>query len=179
MSEINDALKRARQATSSAAPKPLAPLPLATNDSTSSLGWVIPAFIVVLILAAICFIGWALERRPARHEIIKAETPSTVSASVKIPPAQAEAVLSAPISNPPAAIAATPPIAVVVATVAPKVLPKLQGIFYSPTAPTAILDGKTIAPGDQFGEYRVHEISKEAVTLADASGKEIKISISH
>jgi hypothetical protein len=53
--------------------------------------------------------------------------------------------------------------------------PVLQGIFYSPTAPSAIVDGKTIRPGDQFKQYRVKSISKYTVTLVGPDKKEIQI----
>ena len=55
--------------------------------------------------------------------------------------------------------------------------PKLQGIFYSPTAPAAIVDGKTVRPGDPLSQYHVVEITKLTVTLKDADGKMLKLSL--
>jgi hypothetical protein len=159
MSEINDALKRARQTPSSPALIPLPSREPPPDKPNVFFGWIIPVFIIILIFAAIFFIGWG----SAHHTIHKAI-------------AKQEAILSTqtvadivPVFQPPAPLP-PPPVAAVI-------LPKLQGIFYSPTAPTAILDGKTISPGDKFRQYRVKGISKYAVTLTDTNGQEIKISM--
>jgi hypothetical protein len=53
--------------------------------------------------------------------------------------------------------------------------PKLQGIFYSPTAPSAIIDGKNVSPGDMYHQYRVKSISKYTVTLIGPDKKEITL----
>lgn len=58
-------------------------------------------------------------------------------------------------------------------------LPRLQGIFFSATAPTAIVDGKTVRPGDRFQDYRVTEITKYTVTLVGSDGKAIKLGMSN
>ena len=58
-------------------------------------------------------------------------------------------------------------------------LPTLQGIFYSPTAPMAILDGKTVGVGDQFREYRVKEITKSTATIVGPDGKPIRLTMSN
>ena len=65
------------------------------------------------------------------------------------------------------------------APVNPVDAPVLQGIFYSPTMPSAIVDGKTVRPGDHFKQYRVKEISKYTVTLIDADGKTVKLGMSN
>jgi hypothetical protein len=54
-------------------------------------------------------------------------------------------------------------------------VPVLQGIFYSPAAPSAIMDGKTVRPGDQIGPYRVKSISKATVALVGPDNKEIQV----
>ena len=56
-------------------------------------------------------------------------------------------------------------------------LPRLQGIFYSPTAPSAIMDGKTIRPGDTFKQYKVKAITKFNVILVGPDKKEIKVGL--
>ncbi len=94
-------------------------------------------------------------------------------------------------ATPPDVTAASPP--VVAATPAPVVkpvtapeppmavnpsdAPRLQGIFYSPTSPSAILDGQTVRPGDRFLQYRVKEISKFTVTLIKPDGKAIQLNM--
>ena len=119
--------------------------------------WLVPAIIIVLVFAAIFFIGWAAAHRSV-HSIVSAPPdPEITNQQVE--------VVSAPVTAP----APSP------AVVAPPDLPTLQGIFYSPTAPSAIMDGKTIHPGDNFKGYKVKEISKSTVTLVGPDKKEYKV----
>ena len=157
MSLINDALKQARKAPPRNTPSSLPPLQPVADESSPVTAWLLGAVVIVLIVAAIFFIGWAV----ARHTV------HTIVAG-------------------PDALAATQQTAVVLPVIpqhptdeAPPVttpdLPKLQGIFYSPTAPSAILDGQTVRPGDHYGQYRVKGISKYAVILVGPDKKEVKI----
>ncbi len=156
MSQINDALKRIQKISPDKLPGSLPPLQPVANPSPSVTARLIPAIVIVLVVAAIFFIGWAVAYQPV-HSIA------------------ATSVIA------PAPIRATQPVEVVVATVAapapvppPPVvpaLPKLQGIFYSTTAPSAIVDGKTVRPGDPFKQYRVKAITQLTVSLMDAEGK--------
>jgi hypothetical protein len=57
--------------------------------------------------------------------------------------------------------------------------PKLQGIFYSPTTPTAIIDGLTVRPGDHFRQFHVGEITRNSVTLTKADGSAIRLGMGH
>ncbi len=51
----------------------------------------------------------------------------------------------------------------------PKPAPlKLQGIFYRPDRPAAVISGKTLFIGDRVGEFRVVAISQASVTVAGA-----------
>jgi len=50
----------------------------------------------------------------------------------------------------------------------PPPLPKLQGIFYRPDRPAALLNGKTVLVGSTSGEYRVVAISQQGVTVVRA-----------
>jgi len=157
MSLINDALKQARQAPPRTPPGSLPPLQPAAHSESSPLAvWLVPAIIIILVFAAIFFIGWAAAHRTV-HSIVSAPSdPET---------AQPVETVSAPVAvpAPPAPVATSPD------------LPKLQGIFYSPTAPSAIMDGKTIRPGDSFKGYKVKEISKSTVTLIGPDKKEYKV----
>jgi len=155
MSLINDALKQARQAPPRNAPTALPPLQPAHNESSPLAVWLVPAIIIFLVFAAIFFIGWAAAHRTVHSIVAAPPDPETTQ--------QVETV-SAPVVMP------APP-----APVAAPDRPKLQGIFYSPTAPSAIMDGKTVHPGDNFKGYKVKEISKYTVTLIGADKKEIKI----
>jgi len=47
--------------------------------------------------------------------------------------------------------------------------PKLQGIFYHPTRPSALLGGRTVALGGRVGEFRVLGIHPDHVTLTRGS----------
>lgn len=172
MSEINDALKRVRQTPPPDKYNGTNPPPLRAEKSPPTFGWMIPAFIVVLIVVAIFFIVWAATHRHVQKMIVApgAVTPITPVAA------------KAPIIQPPAAPAptstsapATPPTPAPTAAPALPTVPKLQGIFYSATAPTAILDGKTVGVGDKFGDYHVQHISQDTVTLIAADGREIRI----
>jgi hypothetical protein len=61
----------------------------------------------------------------------------------------------------------------------PPEMPTLQAIFYSPTTPAAILDGKMVRPGDVIRQLRVTEITKSTVTLCSAGGRTVKLIIDH
>jgi hypothetical protein len=155
MSLINDALKQARQAPPRNPPSSLPPLqPAHHHESSPTAVWLVPALIIFLVFAAIFFIGWAAAHRTV-HSIVTAPDPE---------PTQQVETVAAPVVAP-----AEPPPAP-----APD-LPKLQGIFYSPSAPSAILDGKTVRPGDQFKEYKVKAISKYTVTLIGPDKKEVQV----
>ncbi|HEY5042173.1 MAG TPA: hypothetical protein VIK53_09235 [Verrucomicrobiae bacterium] len=159
MSLINDALKQARQAPPRNTPNSLPPLRPHADDSPSVFAWLIPAVVIILIVAGIFFIGWA-----AAHHTVRSIVAAPDSDNRAVQPVEnvAPPVVTQEPEPPP------PPV------YSPD-LPKLQGIFYSPTAPSAILDGKTVQPGDQFQQYKVKEISKSTVTLVGPDQKEIKI----
>jgi hypothetical protein len=158
MSLINDALKQARKAAPRNTPSALPPQGPVADDPSPVAGWLLPAIVILLIIAAIFFLGWAV----AHH---------TVRAIVAAPPAndatQQVAGAAIPLLKPPPAEPPPP--------INPPDAPKLQGIFYSPTSPSAIIDGKIVHPGDQYQQYRVKTISKYTVTLIGPDKKEIQI----
>ncbi len=154
MSLINDALKQARQAPPRTTPSTLPPLQPAHEEHSHTAVWLVPAIIIFLVFAAIFFIGWASMRRTV-HGIVNAP-PDPVTTQ--------EVAVVAPVF-----VAPEPPPVVE--------LPRLQGIFYSPTAPSAIMDGKTIRPGDTFKQYKVKAITKFNVILVGPDKKEIKVGL--
>lgn len=160
MSQINDALKQARKAPPRNVPSAVPPLQPAVRQSSPAFGRILAALIFLLIIAAIFFIGWAVAHHTARGIVTAPETTNSA------PDAGA---LTLPVVAPHPAVDVSPQ-----PVVEPN-LPKLQGIFYSATAPTAIIDGKTVSPGDQVGPYSVQAISKSTVTLIGPDKKEIKI----
>src|SRR5664280_2464400 len=145
MSLINDALKRAKQAPPRP-PNALPPLQPVAEESPSVLVWLIPALVIFLIVAAIFFIGLASTQHTVRT-IAAAPAPAATQSVAEVTlPVIVPHTEPAPPVNPPDA-------------------PRLQGIFYSPTAPSAIVDGKTVGLGDQFRQYRVKEITKYTCLL--------------
>ena len=155
MSLINDALKQARQAPPRNTPSTLPPLQPAHGESSHTAVWLVPAIIIFLIFAAIFAVGWSAAHRKVNSIVEAPPDPATT---------QTVEVVRVPFVPEPV------PVPVVE-------LPRLQGIFYSPTAPSAILAGKTIRPGDKFEQYTVKEINKFNVILVGADKKEIKIGL--
>jgi hypothetical protein len=47
--------------------------------------------------------------------------------------------------------------------------PKLQGIFYRPTRPSAVINGKNVFIGSRVGEFKVRSITQENVTIVSAT----------
>jgi hypothetical protein len=155
MSLINDALKRARHNPPRGPQNPLPPLP-PTEETTPVGAWLAPAIVIVVIVAAIFFIALLVER----HSV---QTIVTAPPDLVVVTQQAAEVVLPVIAPPP-----PPPLN-------PPEAPRLQGIFYSPTAPTAIVDGKTVSPGSQYLQYHVTEITKYTVTLVGPDGKAVKL----
>jgi hypothetical protein len=187
MSLINDALRRASQSQQekiSGGP-PLRPV---EPKRGGGMGWILPAVIILLIAAAFFFIGMAMSKRK----------PSPVATTPEISPAQqvvtapataatAAVPVSAPASIPSPAISNVNEVAVISNSVPPpQPSPpppppppqlKLQGIFYTPPQPSAIVNGKTVFVGDSVGDFTVKEITKNSVVLQNADGSEKKLTI--
>jgi hypothetical protein len=66
------------------------------------------------------------------------------------------------------AAATNPPAVPVEAPPAPPPLPKLQGIFYRPDRPSALLNGRTVFVGGRSGEFLVLAITQTSVTVTRA-----------
>ena len=157
MSLINDALKQARKAPPRNTPSALPPLQPIADESSPVAAWLVPAVVIILIVAAIFFIGWAVAHHTVRAIVAGPDAAATQQAAeIKLPVAPPHPVEPPPVVNPPDA-------------------PKLQAIFYLPKDLSAIIDGKTVHPGDKFGDYRVKSISKYAVILIGPDKKEIKL----
>jgi hypothetical protein len=162
MSLINDALKRAKQAqqknpTPSQPTPPPPPLyrPVQSAPPHGGNAWFLPVVIVLLLAAGIFCICLALFKHPT--EINSVSSPTTTTNTVET------------VANAPAAINATPdtnaaPISNVVA-VSQLPPPKVQGIFFDPTHPWAIVGGKTVYVGDHVRDMRVYAISQNSITL--------------
>jgi hypothetical protein len=59
-----------------------------------------------------------------------------------------------------AAVDATPP---------KPALPRLQGIFYRPARPSAVINGKNVFIGSRVGEFQVLAITQQSVTIGSAT----------
>ncbi len=169
MSQINDALNKAKQAPPRNTPNVVPPMSPGTTDNASSAVWVIPAIVIFLIIAAIFFIGWAAAHNTVRDITTRPEPAPQEDPIIPPPdnsaaPGQVATASTTPTNSDTNAVAAEPP-----------PMPALQGIFYSDTAPTAILDGKTVSPGDQFKGFKVKTITKFTVTLIGPDQKEYSL----
>jgi hypothetical protein len=160
MSLINDALKQARQTPPRNPPNSPLPLRPVVEEPASIATWLIPAIVIILIITAIFFIGWASASRAVNNIVAAPDPVADTPAAERVVPA------SAPVPK----VVEPPPIT-------PPDAPVLQGIFYSPTRPSAILDGKTYGLGDQCRQYQVKAIGKFIVTLVGPDKKEIKLSM--
>ena len=170
MSLINDALKRARQQQEGTPAKSPAKMPaILPANAPAERGvesWLLPVIIIFLIVAACFLIGLAFAHRTVTQPV------------VEVPPASADV---SPVTSPqPVAVAAAAPASPspetnTVTADPPADLPKLQGVFYDPTYPAAIVGGKTVHVGDAVGSYRVKAISQFTLTFTDAKGKDVTV----
>ncbi len=158
MSLINDALKQARKNPPPTAPVALPPLPPVIENARPKNFWLMPVLIIGLMIFAAGLIGWGIFHN---H-------------TTAIPAPEMQPV--APVAAPP--VVATPPAPEPV-VIDLSTLPTLQGILYSPSAPLAIIEGKTVGVGDKFGEYRVKEITKTTATIVGADGKPVRLTMSN
>jgi hypothetical protein len=174
MSLINDALKRAQQA-----PKPppsgtlappvipgralaVNPLPPAKNEDDPPNVWLVLGGLVGIIFIITLLITWLVARHEGRviantntgpiEEVVPIQTITRQNITM---PASTETPASGDDQ------------------------PKLQGIFYSPTASSAIIDGKTVRVGDRVGQFRVQEIARTTATLVGSDGKSLKLTMSN
>jgi hypothetical protein len=161
MSLINDALKRAKQAqqkppapSQSAPPPPPLYRPLQSAPPRGGSAWFLPVVIVLLLAAGILCIGLAFFKRPAEKNSVSPMTTNTVEAAASAPSA----------TNAPPETNATPTSNVVAVPQLPPP-PKVQGIFFDPTRPWAIVSGKTVYVGDYVRDMRVYAISQNSITL--------------
>jgi hypothetical protein len=171
VSLINDALKNARkhQRDSSAEMPPLPPVrPVATRRHSH---WPLGLIIILFLLIAGVLIVFAVRPRPALG--------GARIVSTQNPPPSAEAVPApspVPVAN---TVTAAPPAPVVASAPAPAppAAPKLQGIFYDPVHPTAIVSGKTVHLGDVIGGFRVKSISTTTLVLVGPDKKETPLTM--
>ena len=187
MSLINDALKKVQKVTPENVSGTLTPMqPVAAAQSPATPSWFLPIVVLLLIGAAVFFIGWAVVHQSARdaaeqQALAAAKSREVVMTQMTIGSGQPAAATpspaqSQPVATPTPAVQPQPASTTAPAGNLPFVL-KLQGIDYSPTAASAILNGKTVRSGDTFRQYHVKAISQNSVTLIDADKKEVQIGL--
>jgi hypothetical protein len=167
MSQINEALKRAKKSQKEQAPPlppaapPLPPLPSVEPESRGGLGWLV---LIILIVAIACFfIGLAFTtRKPATEPAVTVTNVVQAAAAPVVPPkpvAPTNVVVPPPKPAPPAL--------------------KLEGILYVPgQPPQAIVNGQTVYTGDTVNGFRVKTISKNNVSFVAADGTEKNLALS-
>ena len=188
MSLINDALKRAKQnqdANPSATPSlEFRPVEPAQNEGRRTSLLLVGLSLVIVAIVGMCgALVWFVSQNngPAllveaaanpRSAVPRTNAPAQPAPKSKPPvmvvepaiaaPSATETVQSATVTNEPVVAA------VVAAVEALKPAPlKLQGIFFNPRNPSAIVNGRTVSLGERVGGYFVLAISPTAVTLAN------------
>lgn len=180
MSLVNDALKRAKQAQSEN-PPPTPPLQFRPVDPAHENAARSPVLLVGLVLGLVVVVAlggaaiWYLVQKQNSNLRVEARPAETVAPSEVAPVAP---TLPTATSNPPLAMApilidlgqhdTNTAIVSAPAEVSPPPL-KLQGIFYNPRSPSAVVNGRTVYVGDRVNGFRVLAITPEAVQLANGA----------
>jgi hypothetical protein len=150
MSKINDALKRAKEAQRENTPSGMTPMrPLEPKGAGPDYRWILPALVILLIVVAVFFIALSVTSHTVKKIIAAPENSTT----------QPDESVEAPVPPVPPVIGAAAII---------NDLPKptrVQGIFYDPVHPWAIISGRTVYVGDSVDGMRVAAISRGAITL--------------
>lgn len=190
MSLINDALKRAK-APSPAAKPAQADAPMRPADNHQTVG--LPRYFIPVLLCIFCGALWFLLRGwDASRQAGLYPTPVTVQARTIADaasdngnpqtPAADPSVNAGPLPTPEArnfslndetptgatsASGSTPGSALAVASATTPVEPafRLQGIFYRPSGPSAVVNAKTVYVGDPISGGRVKAIDRHSVTI--------------
>jgi hypothetical protein len=186
MSLINDALKRARESDKSrpSGPPPMRPLQPVYGASGGQFGWLLPVIVaIVLVLSGWIFWKW---HQASHHVLMAKPAPALTAKAPPAPsPAPAHASAPAPASRPAQGAAAPPPVVprpAPVAAKAAKPLPEpapaapeveapwptpltLQAIIFSTTHPLALINGKSVGPGDTVAGVTVAKINRTSVML--------------
>lgn len=144
MSLINDALKRAAQ-------KPAAPPSAAGFQPTEARPHHFPVGVLLIVLVPIIALGLWFLAKGLRMD--RSKKPGPLAARAADPVVPAPVVVVKVITNSPL----TAP--------APQPAYKLQGIYWRPSNPSAVVNGKTVYVGDRVKNARVTAIDQESVTL--------------
>jgi hypothetical protein len=189
MSLINDALKRATQAQPATATAPQSETPMQAAPQRRPAG--LPVYftpVLLFIISGACWFlvkGWDAQRQAGIYP-----APITVHARENSPAAATEPAGTAgremefpipadrqfALNDAPTPSASAPPPAGTIdsasvpsepATQEPPAAPafKLQGIFYRPSNPSAVVNSKTVYIGDLILNGKIKAIDRQSVTL--------------
>jgi hypothetical protein len=183
MSLINDALKRATKAQATAGSSAGAPMRAADGRPSTGL----PRYFVPVLLCIFCGAFWFIVRGwDSRRQADFYPTPVTLHAR-EISPSTTEpdraSMPYGPIpqnrqfglnDEPPSSTStsAASTSSVATAPVAEQEY-RLQGIFYRPAAPSAVVNSKTVYVGDLISGARVKAIDRQSVTLERAGQTQV------
>lgn len=174
MSLINDALKRAKKAQKENPPptpalqfRPVEPAQEGHPHSPLPIVAAILGLIVIVALGGLLI--WFVTQ--SGDGGLQAGARPSVQAAATAPAAPVDAPL-APLSvesaaNPGEAQTNATPAAVAEPPKAPEL--KLQGIFFNPRSPSAVVNGRTVYAGEKVSGFRVLKITPETVTLGNAT----------
>lgn len=187
MSLINEALKRAKQAQQENPPatpalefRPVEPSQSASRRTTLLI--VGMTLVVILILGLAGTLIWFVlksDRATLPVAARVAEAPlAALPSEVKPAPAPTPAKEALPAVAPATGqkfehpdepnTNRVPVVADVVEAIQPPAL-KLQGIFFSPSHPSAVVNGKTVYLGDRVNGFRLVAVSPVAATFVSAT----------
>jgi hypothetical protein len=177
MSLINDALKRASQSDKNRPPQAALPSPMqpVAGYRRTRIPWLLAAF--VMAVTGLALAGWFFWKWwESSHPIVVAAAVAPVQTVVAAPPAPI-----APETPPPLAIPAQVA-PVIPATPAPDAKPSwpialtVKAIFYSKTSPRALVNGRTVEPGDRIEGVLVTGIEQDRVLVSwNGETKELRM----
>jgi hypothetical protein len=187
MSLINDALKRAKEAqpATTPTPEPRQPMQPAEPPAEPPKSKTLPPYFLPAVLIVLCgacwFLiqGWEAKRQAGIYPepvTVQAREASAAPAVGGTAPAESmTAASTAAKSTNPAGPAGSNSVVAATESAATEPVPepaarsqltfKLQGIFYRPANPAAVVNAKTVFIGDTVNEAKVTSIDRQSVTL--------------
>ncbi len=189
MSLINEALRRANRNSAGATPAGGPPMRATEPPSQpeGGVGFVLPVLLVIAVALGTALLWQGLRAESEMHVRARTRVDAPVEAKAEAakPPQvaiQEKAQESVQTAGQPVAtnVPAVRPMAThatntqMAVAEQPKPLPityKLQGIFFRPERPVAVINGKTVLVGDRVGDARVISIEPNAAAIVTASGQ--------
>ena len=187
MSQINDALKRAKAAQQDNPPPAHGPQllpPDPAQQTTRGIGLAIPFVFVLVALLGLLFLWEIRQKKIAENPSPKPETIASASAvpqplvqpvptetpkPVATPaPAEVRAEPVPPAPPPAPVVTPTAPATPVVSAASPAPALKLQAILFNPRSSSAMINGRMVIKGDKVNDYRVASIGQSVVTLVNS-----------